>query len=215
MAVQPSADIYGLFPTGLHHYCTEYNSIKPRTAISNVSIISVHSTSHPLLPFKSLGLSFFHHLSFQLQEIEHYLNSFETLSYIVHIKFWLGFVGELAFAQVLYRPFFFFYFRDIYTSVSISQTVSFWYVKVIGSVCPGVNPLGMCSSVNGSLCFQTRCFVGYDKSVDYLSSSSAEQWARGSWGDNRATSHRQLRALITESSGYRRASLGTTDMEYF
>lgn len=42
------------FPTGLDHYCTEYNSIAPQTTILNLSIISVHSRSHTPFLFESL-----------------------------------------------------------------------------------------------------------------------------------------------------------------
>lgn len=40
------------FPTGLYHYCTEYNSVAPPTTTLHLSITSVHSPSHTLLFFE-------------------------------------------------------------------------------------------------------------------------------------------------------------------
>lgn len=42
------------FPTGLSHYCTEYNSVAPQTTILNLSIISVRSRSLAPALFESL-----------------------------------------------------------------------------------------------------------------------------------------------------------------
>lgn len=37
--------------------------------------------------------------------------------------------------------------------------------ECVGSVCPGIRQPGAAALVNESLCFETRCFVSYDKSV--------------------------------------------------
>lgn len=194
--------------TGLDHYCTEYNSIAPQTTILNLSIMSVHSPSHTPLFLESLSLASCPSLSFLSNCISwrwNSYNNFHTLWPTQYILISQLFV--LVRSLLLLRlPNPFFSLVDTHRRASLSQTVSvcrsdIWMCWVI---VPRGKPAGGCSSANESLCFQTCCFVRYDKSVGAEPLPLQLQcWAlsQRELGDSRATSGRQLRSLITERPG--------------
>lgn len=64
-------------PTGLDHYCTEYNSVAPQTTTLNLSIISVHSPFHTSLFFESFCPSLvplFCHSAYHTIVFTHYIS---------------------------------------------------------------------------------------------------------------------------------------------
>lgn len=201
MGAQPFANMF-FFPSGLDHYCTEYDSAVPQTTTLHLSIISVHSPSHTPLYFESLRPSLAlssAHLCLSYKR-RHSHTSPHTLCPTLNLYFSAVCTSVLPFCSHAFQIHFF--PTSKCESFSNCICLPLLICECAGSVCPGVSPPGGCSSVNESLRFQTCCFVSYDKSVGAEPLPlQCRALSRRELGDSRATSGRQLHSLITERPG--------------
>lgn len=146
MVFPPFANMFFFFlPSGLDHYCTEYNSIAPQTTTLHLSIISVHSRSHT--PFYcesygplSLSLSLFHRIAYHIKDGTVKIVFPYTISLFLSC-----FYQCAAFCSHAFQIYFFLSCRHTFKCKSFSNCICLplWYVNVLGQCAQGLARRGL------------------------------------------------------------------------